>query len=102
MVLAHIQWIFPSANEFLPGYSLDLSFSQAVEAFARAGSGTGAPSSRAQMLRRLRKTTNPLNIQGEIRWLRENPLNFREKELVKLPKFFELLLKVLDFFLSIR
>ena len=42
MVLAHIQWIFPSANEFPPGYSMDLSFSQAVEAFARAGLGRRA------------------------------------------------------------
>ena len=45
MVLVHIQWIFPSANEFPCGYSMDLamdlamdlSFSEEVEAFARAG-----------------------------------------------------------------
>ena len=51
MVLAHIQWIFPSANEFPPGYSMDLSFSQEVEAFARAGPpGPAAQAPRAQML----------------------------------------------------
>ena len=47
MVLAHIQWIFPSANEFPLGYSMDLAFSQAVEAFARAG----PPGPAAQALR---------------------------------------------------
>ena len=41
MVLAHIQWIFLSANEFPPGHSMDLPFSQAVEAFARAGPPPG-------------------------------------------------------------
>ena len=46
MVLAHIQWISPSANEFPLGYSMDLAmdlaFSQAAKAFARAGWGRRA------------------------------------------------------------
>ena len=65
---------------------MDLSFSQAVEAFARAGLGRQARGDPARAnastaWEKDKRRPNPLNTQGGIRWLRGKSIEYEREPL---------------------